>query len=150
MTRGEREALLTRDDDDPERANARDARARDWTDGGDEGAEREMCEAGESSWRSVLSRGTRVATVVALAIGVCACAAVCANVCKHPTQKFFTEEIGLPVTLTPNYETFECQFSYGATPPDPADDVAFSTPCFRQCPASETLGDESCGNLKDC
>ena len=78
------------------------------------------------------------------------CAAVCANVCKHPTQKFFTEEIGLPVTLTPNYETFECQFSFGATPPDPADDVAFSTPCFRQCPASETLGDESCGNLKDC
>ena len=43
---------------------------------------------------------------------------------KHPTQKFFTEEIGLPVTLTPNYETFECQFSYGATPPDPADDAA--------------------------
>jgi len=78
------------------------------------------------------------------------CAAVCANVCKHPTQKFFTEEIGLPVTLTPNYETFECQFSYGATPPDAADDVAFSTPCFRQCPASETLRDESCGNLKDC
>ena len=49
---------------------------------------------------------------------------MCANVCKHPTQKFFTEEIGLPVTLTPNYETFECQFSYGATPPDPADDVS--------------------------
>ena len=31
MTRGEREALLTRDDDDPERAIARDAFARDST-----------------------------------------------------------------------------------------------------------------------
>ena len=75
MTRGEREALLTRDDDDPERAIARDAFARDSTERGDEGAVREMCEAGESSWRSVLSRGTRVATVVALAMGACACAA---------------------------------------------------------------------------
>ena len=72
------------------------------------------------------------------------CAAVCANVCKVPTQKFFTEEVGLPVTLTPNYETFECQFSYGATPPALSEDAAFSTPCFRQCPVSETLREDAC------
>ena len=74
------------------------------------------------------------------------CAAVCANVCKHPTQKFFTEEIGLPVTLTPNYETFECQFTYGATPPSVEADPAFASPCFRQCGVSETLRDAECGN----
>ena len=51
------------------------------------------------------------------------------------------------MTLTPNYETFECQFSYGATPPDPADDVAFSTRASTVS-ASEALGDESCGNLR--
>ena len=42
MTRGEREALLTRDDDDPERAIAADAFARDSTARGDEGAVREL------------------------------------------------------------------------------------------------------------
>ena len=34
------------------------------------------------------------------------CASVCLNVCKLPTQKFFNE-LGLAVTLEPNYETFE-------------------------------------------
>ena len=62
------------------------------------------------------------------------CASVCLNVCKLPTQQFFTEEIGLPVTLEPNYETFECQFVYGRTPPPPELDKAFNTPCFGQCP----------------
>lgn len=74
------------------------------------------------------------------------CAAVCANVCKHPTQKFFTEEIGLPMTMTPNYETFECQFTYGATPSPVSEDAAFKTPCFRQCGVSATLKDAQCGN----
>lgn len=78
------------------------------------------------------------------------CAAVCANVCKIPTQKFFTEEVGLPVTLSPNYETFECQFTYGATPPAIEDDEAFKTPCFRQCPASSTMKASSCGKTLDC
>jgi len=73
------------------------------------------------------------------------CAAVCANVCKVPTQRFFADEVGLPVTLTPNYETFECQFSYGATPVEAKDDKAFSTPCFRQCPVSATLREDACG-----
>ena len=77
------------------------------------------------------------------------CAAVCANVCKIPTQKFFTEEVGLPVTLSPNYETFECQFTYGATPPAIEDDEAFKTPCFRQCPASSTMKASSCGKTLD-
>jgi hypothetical protein len=44
------------------------------------------------------------------------CASVCLNVCKMPTQSFFTDEIGLPLTMVPNYETFECQFVFGATP----------------------------------
>jgi len=36
------------------------------------------------------------------------CAAVCANVCKGPTQKFFTEGVGLPLTMVPNFETKGC------------------------------------------
>eukprot|EP00854_Cymbomonas_tetramitiformis_P007897 gene7897-9380_t len=60
------------------------------------------------------------------------CASVCLNVCKVPTQRFFTEEINLPLTMIPNYETFECQFVFGATPPPPDEDPAFNTPCFQQ------------------
>jgi hypothetical protein len=41
------------------------------------------------------------------------CVSVCKNVCKIPTETFFTEKVGLPVTLIPNYETLECQFCYG-------------------------------------
>ena len=68
------------------------------------------------------------------------CASVCLNVCKLPTQQFFNEEIGLPVTLEPNYETFECQFVYGKTPPPPELDKAFNTPCFGQCPITKMGG----------
>jgi hypothetical protein len=62
------------------------------------------------------------------------CASVCLNVCKLPTQKFFNETVGLAVTLVPDYETFECRFVYGKTPPPVELDEAFNTPCFSQCP----------------
>ena len=68
------------------------------------------------------------------------CAGVCLNVCKLPTQQFLGEELGLPVTLAPDYETFECRFVYGKTPPPPEQDEAFDTPCFSQCPISRDAG----------
>jgi hypothetical protein len=68
------------------------------------------------------------------------CASVCLNVCKLPTQQFFNEVVGLPVTLEPNYETFECRFVYGKTPPPPELDKAFNTPCFSQCPITKMVG----------
>lgn len=39
--------------------------------------------------------------------------------CQGPTQKFFTEDVGLPLTMLPNYDTFECQFVFGRDPPPP-------------------------------
>ena len=68
------------------------------------------------------------------------CASVCLNVCKLPTQAFFNETAGLAVTLVPDYETFECRFVYGKTPPPPEQDEAFDTPCFSQCPISRDAG----------
>ena len=35
------------------------------------------------------------------------CASVCVNSCKIPTQNFFMEDMGLPLTMTPDYDTFE-------------------------------------------
>ena len=65
------------------------------------------------------------------------CASVCLNVCKLPTQQFFNEDVGLAVTLEPDYETFECRFVYGKTPKPPELDEAFDTPCFARCPISK-------------
>ena len=77
------------------------------------------------------------------------CASVCLNVCKLPTQAFFNETVGLAVTLVPDYETFECRFVYGKTPPPPEQDEAFNTPCFSQCPISRDAGARSKPFLPD-
>ena len=37
------------------------------------------------------------------------CASVCINSCKVPTQEFFARDMGLPLTMTPNYDDFSCQ-----------------------------------------
>ncbi|EFJ43024.1 hypothetical protein VOLCADRAFT_106966 [Volvox carteri f. nagariensis] len=37
------------------------------------------------------------------------CASVCINSCKIPTQTFFAKDMGLPLTMTPNYDDFSCQ-----------------------------------------
>lgn len=67
------------------------------------------------------------------------CASVCLNVCKVPTQNFFSD-LGLDVELRPDYETFECRFVYGKKPPPAGEDPAFDTPCFAQCSISKSRG----------
>eukprot|EP00878_Enallax_costatus_P027060 GHUV01029098.1.p1 GENE.GHUV01029098.1~~GHUV01029098.1.p1 ORF type:complete len:163 (+),score=35.01 GHUV01029098.1:1189-1677(+) len=63
------------------------------------------------------------------------CASICINSCKIPTQEFFEKDMGLPLTMTPNYEDFSCQFAFGRTPLPQHLDEAFTTPCFQQCPS---------------
>jgi len=81
------------------------------------------------------------------------CASVCINSCKLPTQEFFEKDMGLPLTMTPNYETFECQFAFGLTPPPLESDEALRTPCFVGCPTargSTVCGDKERGNESTC
>ena len=44
------------------------------------------------------------------------CVSTCINACKIPTQRFFMEEMGLPVTLKPNITDFSCTFEFGIKP----------------------------------
>jgi Beta-carotene isomerase D27-like, C-terminal len=37
--------------------------------------------------------------------------------------------------MTPNYEDFSCQFSFGKTPLAPQLDEVFAVSCFTQCPS---------------
>jgi len=64
------------------------------------------------------------------------CASICVNSCKIPTQNFFNEDMGLPLTMTPDYETGECQFSFGLSPTGESELVAKNTPCLSRCPSS--------------
>lgn len=64
------------------------------------------------------------------------CASVCVNTCQVPTQAFFYEDMGLSLTITPNYDTFECEFAFGRTPPAPEDNKALRVPCFALCPSA--------------
>ena len=53
-----------------------------------------------------------------------------------PTQEFFASHMGLALEMKPNYEDYSCQFSFGKTLPPQAEDAAFNTPCFQQCPTA--------------
>ena len=61
------------------------------------------------------------------------CASACMNSCKFPTQAFFKEDMGLDVTLEPNYEDSSCQFVFGKKAPPLEEDEACQTLCFKQC-----------------
>ena len=68
-----------------------------------------------------------------------ACASVCVNVCKMPTQAFFNEEMGVPMRMEPDYETLECRFKFGV-PPTAADEAdARAVACFAACPSAGSL-----------
>ena len=45
------------------------------------------------------------------------CAGMCVNLCKAPVQTFFTHELGVPLLMEPNFETYECSMTFGKHPP---------------------------------
>ncbi len=58
------------------------------------------------------------------------CVGMCVNMCKVPTQTFFTEQFGIPLTMVPNFEDLSCEMIFGQHPPDPAEDPAHQQPCL--------------------
>lgn len=58
------------------------------------------------------------------------CVGMCVNMCKLPTQHFFTEDFGIPLTMTPNFEDFSCEMVFGAPPPDLTTEDCYQTPCL--------------------
>ena len=60
------------------------------------------------------------------------CVGMCVNMCKVPTQAFFTEKFGIPLTMTPNFEDLSCKMTFGQIPPPPELDDAHQQPCLAQ------------------
>ncbi|KVH91736.1 protein of unknown function DUF4033 [Cynara cardunculus var. scolymus] len=58
------------------------------------------------------------------------CVGMCVNMCKIPTQDFFTNEFGLPLTMIPNFEDMSCEMVYGQPPPSFEEDPVAKQPCF--------------------
>ncbi len=58
------------------------------------------------------------------------CVGTCINLCKLPTQAFFTEQFGIPLTLTPDFETLSCEMIFGQLPPPFTHDPLAQQPCL--------------------
>jgi len=63
------------------------------------------------------------------------CAGMCVNLCKTPVQTFFTQELGMPLSMKPNFEDYSCEMVFGEVPLPAAVDDAYSQPCLRECPS---------------
>lgn len=61
------------------------------------------------------------------------CAAACVHTCKMPTQAFISRDMGVPLTMEPNFEDLSCQFKFGVAPPPREEDEAIRTPCLTIC-----------------
>lgn len=65
------------------------------------------------------------------------CVGMCINMCKLPTQEFFTKEFGIPLTMTPNFEDFSCEMVFGQIPPRLEEEEAYQQPCLKEhCPTA--------------
>ncbi|BAQ59667.1 hypothetical protein GM3708_72 [Geminocystis sp. NIES-3708] len=65
------------------------------------------------------------------------CVGMCINMCKMPTQKFFTESFGIPLTMTPNFEDLSCEMVFGQNPPPLETEEASRHPCLQTyCPTA--------------
>jgi hypothetical protein len=65
------------------------------------------------------------------------CVGTCVNLCKVPTQNFFTEKFGIPLTMTPNFEDFSCKMVFGQLASPPETDEVYRQPCLTAyCPTA--------------
>jgi hypothetical protein len=76
------------------------------------------------------------------------CVGMCVNMCKLPTQKFFTEDFGIPLTMTPNFEDFSCQMVFGQPPPPLETEEAYQQPCLADQCTTARLNAEPCPKVR--
>ena len=61
------------------------------------------------------------------------CKAACLHICKDPTQTFFTQDMGLPLHMKPNFTDNSCEMLFGVMAPPKELDDAYSQACFVDC-----------------
>lgn len=58
------------------------------------------------------------------------CVGMCVNMCKLPTQNFFTQDFGIPLTMTPNFEDLSCEMAFGQQPIPLEQEQSYQQPCL--------------------
>lgn len=66
------------------------------------------------------------------------CKGMCLNSCKLPAQDLFAE-LGLPLRVSPNFVTQECQWSFGEEAPPVDDDPTWPKGCVVGCTSREAM-----------
>ena len=76
------------------------------------------------------------------------CVGMCINMCKLPTQEFFTQGFGIPLTMTPNFEDFSCEMVFGQVPPPLESEPIYDQPCLAgDCPTADIKA-QACPRLR--
>lgn len=80
------------------------------------------------------------------------CTAMCVNLCKAPTQSFFTEQLGMPLTMNPNFEDYSCEMIFGQVPPLLSEDAVSRQSCLAGCPSGVPMprGDTGASDPARC
>jgi hypothetical protein len=76
------------------------------------------------------------------------CVGMCINMCKLPTQTFFTQGFGIPLTMTPNFEDLSCEMVFGQMPPPLETEAAYEQGCLvDQCTMARST--EPCPKVRE-
>ncbi|KAL2902878.1 Beta-carotene isomerase D27 chloroplastic [Bienertia sinuspersici] len=76
------------------------------------------------------------------------CVGMCVNMCKFPTQDFFTNEFGLPLTMNPNFEDMSCEMVYGQVPPPFEEDPVSKQACYKDLCSMSNPSSSICPKLQ--
>jgi hypothetical protein len=80
-------------------------------------------------------KGRRSETSPKLTFNVVIIKGLCVNQCKVPVESFIRRVMGIPLAVKPNFETQECQWSFGEVPVPLEDDPTIPSPCLTSCPS---------------
>ena len=72
------------------------------------------------------------------------CKGMCLNSGKIPAQELFNE-LGVPLRVSPNFATQECQWSFGEAAPPPVEDPTWPKGCIVGCTSREAMRELSGG-----
>jgi len=78
-----------------------------------------------------------------------ACKGMCVGLCKQPTERFFNEELGLPLTMEPDFENCSCTMTWGAAPQCGEDGLEDQDlRCFAECQMKSSMIMDRRGQLE--
>jgi len=76
------------------------------------------------------------------------CKGMCVGLCKIPTEEYFTRELGIPLSMTPNFETGGCELVWGKSPSD-IENFSDLT-CYNDCHEARRSSKVAAGVLGNC